>query len=180
VWNGLPILKNSLVIRKEHTGDEEYIYFVNDQAFDRCDEADVVDKLRDKNKLQLSLVAEIDKKIVGHIAFTRVSIPGTHHGIQGLGLAPMAVLKEYQNRRIGTALIHEGLKQCEELGMDFVVVLGYPKYYSRFGFQKASLFVIHFIYNIPEEAFMIMELKKGAIRSIANQTIKYEPEFDCV
>jgi putative acetyltransferase len=164
-------LKNVLTIRKEHPGDEEQIYFVNDQAFERCDEAELVDRLRSQQKLLVSLVAAIDKRIVGHIAFTRVRPAGA-------GLAPMAVLKEFQNRKIGSALVNEGLRQCEEMGMEFVTVLGYPKYYPRFGFQQASTFGIRYPYDIPEEMFMVMELGKGTLRAIANHIIKYDPLFD--
>jgi putative acetyltransferase len=67
-------LKNNLIIRKEQAGDKEQIYFVNDQAFEGSDEAELVDELRERNKLLISLVAEINKKIVGHIAFTEVFI----------------------------------------------------------------------------------------------------------
>ncbi len=171
-------MKNTLIIRKEQAGDKEQIYFVNDQAFERSDEAELVDELRDRNKLLISLVAEIDKKIVGHIAFTEVFVQSINHLPAGAGLAPMAVLKEYQNRKIGSALVEEGLRQCEELGIEYVTVLGYPRYYPRFGFQKASPFGIHCQYEIPEDMFMILELGKGTLQLIANHIINYDPLFD--
>jgi putative acetyltransferase len=171
-------LKHTLLIRKEQAGDKEQIYFVNDQAFERTDEAELVDKLRDQNKLLISLVAEINRRIVGHIAFTRVSVQTVEPLPPGAGLAPMAVLKEYQNQKIGSALVNEGLRQCQELGIEYVTVLGYPKYYPRFGFQKASPFGIYCQYEIPEDMFMIIELNKGALKSIANHIINYDPTFD--
>lgn len=171
-------LKNNLIIRNEQAGDKEQIYFVNDQAFERNDEAELVDKLRAKNKLLLSLVAEVNKKIVGHIAFTRVFVQPAGPAAPGAGLAPMAVLKEYQNRKIGSALISEGLKQCEELGIEYVTVLGYPGYYPRFGFQRAGALGIHCQYNVPEEMFMIIGFEKGILKQIANHIISYDPIFD--
>lgn len=171
-------MKNNLVIRKEQAGDQEQIYFVNDQAFEGSDEAELVDELRKRNKLFISLVAEIDKKIVGHIAFTEVFIQSAGHFPSGAGLAPMAVLKEYQNRKIGSALVEAGLRQCEEMGIEYVTVLGYPKYYPRFGFQKASPFGIRCQYNIPDDMFMIIGLGKGTLKSIANHIINYDPLFD--
>jgi putative acetyltransferase len=173
-------MKHTLVIRKEHVKDQEKVYSVNDLAFERSDEAELVDILRSQNKLLISLVAEVDKKIVGHIAFSRVFIPSSMQAPMGAGLAPMAVLKEYQNRRIGSALVTEGLKQCEEIGIDFVIVLGHPKYYPRFGFQKASRFGIRCPYDVPDEAFMILELRKGILNSISNSVIHYDAEFDKV
>jgi putative acetyltransferase len=173
-------LKNNLIVRKEQAGDKDQIYFVNDQAFERNDEADLVDELRERNKLLLSLVAEIDKKVVGYIAFTRVFIQSASAAPApvGAGLAPMAVLKEYQNRKIGSALVTEGLRQCEEMGIDYVTVLGYPGYYPRFGFQKAAALDIHCQYNVPEEMFMVIELGKGKLKQIANHVINYDPIFD--
>ena len=173
-------MKNTLVIRKEHAGDQEKIYFVNDQAFERSDEAELVDTLRRQNKLLISLVAEIDKKIVGHIAFSKVFIQSSGRLPQGAGLAPMAVLKEYQNRRIGSALVNEGLKQCDDLGIDYVIVLGHPKYYPRFGFQKASTFGIRCQFEVPDDVFMVLELHKGILNSIVDHVIQYDPEFDRV
>ena len=173
-------MKHSLIIRKEHPGDEEQIYFVNDQAFERCDEAELVDRLRCQKKLLVSLVAELDKRIVGHIAFSKVNILPLDPLPPGAGLAPMAVLKEYQNRKIGSALVNEGLRQCEEMGMEYVTVMGYPKYYPRFGFQRASSFGIRCLYEIPEDMFMVMELDKGILKLIANHIIQYDPLFDNV
>jgi putative acetyltransferase len=171
-------LKNNFIIRKEQAGDKEQIYFVNDQAFEGSDEAELVDELRERNKLLISLVAEINKKIVGHIAFTEVFIKSADPLPHGAGLAPMAVLKEYQNRKIGSALVEAGLRQCEEMGIEYVTVLGYPKYYPRFGFQKASPYGIHCQYEIPDDMFMIIALDRGILKLIANHTISYDPLFD--
>ncbi len=89
-----------------------------------------------------------------------------------------SLFKEYQNRKIGSALVEAGLRQCEELGIEYVTVLGYPRYYPRFGFQKASPLGIHCHYEIPDDMFMIMGLGKGILKLIANHTISYDPLFD--
>ena len=173
-------MQNGLIIRKEYPADKDQIYFLINQAFESSTAAELVERLREQDKFIISLVAEIGKKIVGHIAFTRVFLSNSHNPAPGAGLAPLAVLKEYRNRRIGAALIHEGLQQCEDLGIEFVVVLGYPKYYARFGFQKASRYGIRCAYNIPDVAFMILELNSGILDSISDHIIQYDHEFDTV
>ena len=173
-------MQNGLLIRKEYPADKDQIYFLIDQAFESNTAAELVERLRDQDKFLISLVAEMGKKIVGHIAFTSVFLSNSHNQAHGAGLAPLAVLKEYRNRRIGSTLIHEGLRQCEDLGIEFVVVLGYPKYYARFGFQKASKYGIRCAYNVPDAAFMILELSSGILDSISDHIIQYDHEFDTV
>jgi len=93
-----------------------------------------------------------------------------------LGLAPIAVLPEYQRQWIGTLLIQDGLKACVEFGSQGVVVLGDPQYYMRFGFIPATQKGLKCQYDVPEEAFMILELVGGALTGCSG-TIQYRPEF---
>lgn len=164
-------------IRAEQNGDEALIRKVNIEAFNQNAEADMVDLLRINCKDFISLVALHDEKIVGHILFTPAIIEFGEKSILGTGLAPMAVLTEYQNKGIGSKLIIAGLSEIKRLNISFVVVLGHPNYYPKFGFDAASKYGIICEYDgMPEEAFMILildKIKMAGIKGIA----KYRTEF---
>ncbi len=128
----------AVVIRPEQPGDIDAIGQVHRAAFPTDVEARLVEKLRQHGRLWLSLVAEDESGIIAHIAFSPVRIEGNNEPTRGLGLAPVAVRPEYQRQGIGTRLIHEGLSACKQTGFSFVVVLGEPVYYHRFGFEPAS------------------------------------------
>ena len=80
-----------------------------------------------------------------------------------MGLAPMAVAPLHQRRGIGSALVRAGVDEARQLGVDVVAVLGHPTYYPRFGFSPASRFSITCEYDVPDEAFMVRELRPGAL-----------------
>jgi putative acetyltransferase len=133
----------------------------------------MVDRLRKHQRLRSSLVAEVDGVIVGHIAFSEVTIAGSIAKSTGLGLAPLSVVPERQRRGVGAQLVGEGLYACERLGVGFVVVLGAPEYYHRFGFTSADFFGLENEYGAGE-SFMALELKTG---SITPGLIRYASEF---
>jgi len=91
------------------------------------------------------------------------------------GLAPAAVLPAHQGRGIGSALIRRGLEQCRSAGYGAVVVLGEPRYYSRFGFSRAAGRGLSNEYGAHDE-FMVMELRAGALDGISG-LVRYAPEF---
>jgi putative acetyltransferase len=93
-----------------------------------------------------------------------------------LGLAPVAVLPEYQKQGIGTSLIRQGLADCVRWGCQAVFVLGSPQYYSRFGFTAAKHQGLACEYDVSEEAFRVLELAHGALAQ-STGTVKYHPEF---
>ncbi|HEX2989894.1 MAG TPA: N-acetyltransferase, partial [Anaerolineales bacterium] len=96
---------------------------------------------------------------------------------RGLGLAPVAVHPEVQSQGIGSQLIREGLRVCKEMGFDYCVVLGGPKYYRRFGFEKASLHGLQNEYGVDEE-FMVIRFENGSPPAAMPGTlVKYAPEF---
>jgi putative acetyltransferase len=167
-----------MLIRAERQGDRANVHAVNAAAFETPAEATLVDALREQVQPLVSLVAESDGAIVGHIMFSPVSLSG-HPALKIMGLAPMAVKPEYQRKGIGTALVRAGLEQCKEIGVGAVVVLGHPGYYPRFGFLPASRFGISCEYEAPEEAFMVMELEPGALRGVSG-TVKYHAVFRTV
>jgi putative acetyltransferase len=162
-------------IRPEQPGDFAAVHAVNRAAFDRRAEADLVDALRAQADPMISLVADADGSIAGHICFSRVTLSG-HAGLVIMALAPMAVLPAAQRRGIGSALVRTGLDHCAQRGCRAVVVLGHPEYYPRFGFVPASGFGIRSEYNVPDAAFMVRELEAGALNGRPG-TIRYHPAF---
>jgi len=166
-------------IRKEKDSDKENIWKVNAEAFETEAEANLVNVLRDSGNFFISLVAEEDEEIVGHILFTPVELIGDESGLKLLGLAPMAVLTNLQKKGIGSQLVKTGIEKCSAQGNDAVVVLGYPEYYPKFGFVPSVKFGIKSEYDVPDEAFMVLELKEGSLKG-KNGIIKYHPAFGSV
>jgi putative acetyltransferase len=166
--------------RLEAPADHAAIRDVLRTAFPDDCEARLVDLLRERQKVLISLVAATDGRVVGNIVFSPIAIEKAPAGFRGVGLAPVAVLPEHQNRGIGSQLIREGLTQCKQHGYDAVVVLGHPNYYPRFGFQIASAHGLTNEYG-ADEAFMVLELRDGVLGKIRG-VVRYTPEFrevDC-
>lgn len=167
-----------ITIRKEQIGDAEQIRLVNTRAFGQAAEADIVDALRKTCPAGKSFVAEYEGKVVGHILFTPVVIESNAKQVGGMGLAPMSVLPEFQRQGIGSLLIQASLDEMRKTQQPFVIVLGHPEYYPRFGFKRASDYGIASQYdNVPEEAFMILILDEGVLKNISG-IAKYRAEFD--
>lgn len=164
-----------MLIRSEKEKDLAAVHDLNILSFDTSLEADLVDALREQAQPVVSLVAERDGAVIGHILFSPVSLIG-YPAVKIMGLAPMAVLPEYRRHGIGSALVRVGLEQCRQLGCGAVVVLGHPGYYPCFGFSAAVRFGIGCEYSLPEEEFMIMELQPGYLRGISG-TVKYHAAF---
>jgi len=164
-----------IIIRSEIPEDCAAVYHVNRLAFEREGEAALVDKLRAVHP-HISLVAVRDSQVVGHIFFSPVSVESEDANFMALGLAPMAVLPEYQNQGIGSQLVRQGLKECESQGHDIVFVVGHPNYYPRFGFSTAKAKGIGCEYPVPDEVFMVAELKPKALGGRTG-VVRYRPEF---
>lgn len=171
-------------VRSEKPEDLEAIRRVNVAAFGRGSEADLVDQLRGAAST-FSFIAVESEQIVGHIFFSPVVIVrsgrstnvGKYAGdLLALGLAPVAVLPEYQRQGIGSLLIQYGLEECAQLGFKAVVVLGSPAYYPRFGFIPAKEKGLGCEYLVPDEIFMVLELESGALEGHVG-TVKYRSEF---
>ncbi len=162
-------------IRAEKKGDREAVRAVNLAAFETPSEADLVDALRQQAQPLISLVAEENGEVVGHIMFSPVSL-SDHPGFRVMGLAPMAVAPLQQGQGTGSALVRAGLDQCRQLDVAAVVVLGHPEYYPRFGFSPASQFGIDSEYDVAEEVFMAMELQTDALNGKAGR-VSYHPVF---
>jgi len=157
--------------RPEREGDETTIHQLNAAAFPSPAEAELVDALRVAGRLAISLVAADADGVVGHIAFSPVTA-GEH---EGLGLAPVAVREAHRRRGVAAMLVREGLAACEALRSPFVVVLGDPAYYGRFGFVRAADFGLGNEYDVHDE-FMVLALQSGGIPP-RGTLVRYAPEF---
>lgn len=151
---------------------------LNTTAFGRSAEADLFDALRDTACPLVSLVADIGSTIVGHILFSPVSLM-EYKRLRIMGLGPMAVVPEHQRRGVGSALVREGLRQCQQIGCQAVVVLGHPEYYPRFGFVPAVEHSIRSEYEAPDDVFMVTELEAGALRGVSG-VARYDEAFGSV
>ncbi len=165
-------------IRNEETKDLEQVREVLCAAFPTNAESRLVDALRANGKAIIALVAVRGEHVLGHILFSPVTITppsgaAPSNSAKGIGLAPVAVHLDAQSQGIGSGLIREGLRRCKELGYDYCVVLGNPKYYPRFGFEKASQFGVQNEYGVDEEFMLIRFSERSAMQGMA----KYAPEF---
>jgi putative acetyltransferase len=161
-----------LIIRPETVADVTAIGDVHLTSFATADEAGLVDALRANGRLSVSLVAAEAETIVGHVAFSPVTLSGVAGGV---GLAPLAVLHPFRRQGIGAALVREGLAGAERAGFRFVVVLGDPSYYSRFGFQPASRWALRDEFG-GGDAFQAIELRAAAL-PVTGGLLRYAPEF---
>jgi putative acetyltransferase len=164
-----------MIIRDERPVDVDSIRAVNLAAFETSTEADLVDALRRRATPLISLVAEDGANIIGHILFSPVTL-ASEPGLSLMGLAPMAVVPSRQRQGVGSSLVREGLDRCRQVNAAGVVLLGHPEYYPRFGFLPAARLFLRCEYDVPEEVFMVRELRKGAVCGLSG-TIRYHPVF---
>jgi putative acetyltransferase len=171
-----------LIIRPENLTEAAAIYALNKLAFDGRDaEPRLVDAIRESDGFipELSLVAELDGQIVGHILFSRIHIATADQQVPVLALAPMAILPEYQKQGIGSELIGHGLEQSERLGWEIVIVLGHPDYYPRFGFSAELAKPLECPYGDVGDTWMALELTPGALKNVRGNVV-YPSAFDNV
>jgi putative acetyltransferase len=168
-----------VTVRAETPADRDAVRLVNERAFGSAAEADLVDALREGARPHVSLVAESEGRVVGHIFFSPVVIESGSGASEAFALGPMGVLPEFQRGGVGSELVRRGLEECRRLGQEVVFVLGHPEYYPRFGFAPAAAKGLRCEYPVPDEVFMALELREGAL---AGRTglVKYRPEFGSV
>ena len=163
------------LVRDERPEDYAAVYRVNALAFGQEGEAALVERLRGACA-HISLVAVEDEQVVGHIFFSPVAVESEGAAFEAVGLAPMAVLPEFQNRGVGSRLVRRGLEECARRGHGVVFVLGHPEFYPRFGFTPAKAKGITCEYPVPDDVFMVLELKPGALGGRTG-LVRYRPEF---
>lgn len=174
-------MTEQVIIRRETPGDYESIAVVNRRAFGQEEEGLLIEKIRGSDGFDpsLSLVAEIEGDVVGHILFSTIQIETERGDVPALALAPMSVLPDFQNRGIGSQLVRAGLDISRQAGHAIVVVLGHPDYYPRFGFQPASQFGVRSPFDVPDDVFMVQGLIPGALDTVSG-VVKYPSPFDGV
>jgi predicted N-acetyltransferase YhbS len=124
----------------------------------------------------LSLVAEQNGKIVGHILLTRAQIQHGQQAVEILALAPVSVLPDFQNQGIGSKLIEEAHRRASSSGFIAIALLGHAAYYPRFGYRPAASYGLRFPFEAPDENCMLLELEEGALDGITG-TVKYAEAF---
>ncbi len=166
-----------MLIRSERSDDRPAIAAIHTAAFGRPDEAALVAVLRGLGEPTLSLVADADFRVVGHILFTPVTIRSARFSSPALGLAPLAVLPAHQRSGIGSELVRSGLDACRGISQSVVFVLGSPKFYARFGFEPAAPRGLRYRSSEFDAAFQVAELEPGAL---GNRTgdVEYLSPFD--
>jgi putative acetyltransferase len=162
-------------ITEERPGDAAAIRDLNQRAFEQNQEANIVDALRSNGAALLSLVATVNGQIVGHIMYSPISVGN----LRGAALGPMAVLPELQRQGIGSQLVEAGNRQIDQGGCPFIIVVGHPEFYPRFGFKPASIRGITCEWNLPDEVFMLLVLDEAEMQGVSGLA-KYRSEFSSV
>lgn len=177
-------MNRNLTIRKEILSDYDGVIELTAKAFETMpfsegDEDKLVDKLRKAPTFipELSMVAELDGQLVGHILFTPLVIENGQQQFQSLVLGPVSVLPEFQKQGIGKELILAGHQKAKELGFHSVILIGHPEYYPRFGYKTASGWGLKVAMELPsDDVFMAVELSEGALKNVSGMVV-FPPEF---
>lgn len=166
-----------MIVRPETAGDIAALGNVIRRAFgsrnEACEEANLVEHLRRDNDLVLSLVAEQDGRLVGHVGFSRLWIVQDARRIAGISLAPLAVMPDHQRNGVGRMLVEAGHTHLREAGETIVFVLGDPDYYGRFGFSLSAAATFDCQYAGPH--FQALRLASSAPDA---GSVEYAPAFN--
>lgn len=167
-------------IRAERPDDKDEIFNVTEEAFRNAEcashtEQFLPEKLRHSDLFipELSLVAVINGKIVGHAMFTKQKIGN----INGVILAPLSIHPEYQRQGIGTKLVLEGHRIAKQLGYSASVLIGHANYYPRFGYERLSKYGISYEPEMPDENSLGIQLVEGAFSNLSGTKIQTTPLF---
>lgn len=173
----------NLTIKRETNEDHERVFEVIEQAFREEELSDhnehyLVERLRKSDAFvpELSLVAESDGCIVGHILLTEITISGNSTPHKFLALAPISVLPEYQGKGIGSKLIDEAHTIADRLGYSAIVLVGHAEYYPRFGYVKASNYGIKVPFDAPDDSVMVKPLKSDVLKNTSG-VVHYDKAF---
>ena len=171
-------------IRREEPKDFKTVFNLIEKAFESEQMSDhkeqlLVERLRKSNAFvpELSMVCEIENKIIGHILLTKLKIKNEQEEFDSLSLAPISVLPEYQGKGVGGTLIKEAHKKARELGFKSIILLGHEKYYPKFGYERADKFGIELPFEVPKENCMAIELIENGLQGISG-TVEYPKEFN--
>lgn len=162
-----------ITIRPEKSSDFKAVFELIKKAFETEKLSDhkeqfLVERLRGSNAFvpELSLVAEFENKIVGHILLTKLKINNLNNQFESLALAPISVLPKFQHKGIGKSLIEHAHQKAKELGYKSIILLGHENYYPKFGYQPADKFGIKLPFDVPKENCMAIELTKDGLKGV--------------
>lgn len=164
-----------MIIRTETSSDFDDIFQLNYCAFgNREDESRLIGRIRASEQYipDLSLVAEIDREIVGHAMLSKAVIREQDRETDVIVLAPIAVKPELQKQGIGSKLIEEGIRRCKAMGYGLILLIGHPGYYPRLGFQPARQHGLELRqFDVPDEVFMVYEVEEGRLQEITGELL---------
>ncbi|KAF2081890.1 GNAT family N-acetyltransferase [Flavobacterium sharifuzzamanii] len=167
-----------IILRQENKNDFESVFHLIEKAFEKEEYSDhkeqfLVERLRKSDAFipELSIVAEIDNHIVGHILFTKLQIKNETQTFPSLALAPVSVLPEFQGKGIGSKLILRGHEIAQSLGYKSVILLGHQDYYPRFGYELCEKYNIKMPFDVPAENCMIIELADDGLKGISGEVV---------
>ncbi len=173
----------NLILRQETSNDFSEVANVVEQAFQHVEISDqqehfLVDRLRKSNAFvpELSIVAESNTKIVGHILLTKINIVNNSTSFESLALAPVSVLPKFQNQGIGGKLIKESHRIAKELNFKSIVLLGHENYYPKFGYELTNKYNIEIPFDAPEENCMVIELVPNGLKGVSGK-VEYSSAF---
>jgi predicted N-acetyltransferase YhbS len=163
-----------ITIRPERTDDGPAISDVVRRAYDNVIYSDhrehlMIERLRGTDAYipELSLLAEIKNKAVGHILLTKASIGNGHSAMEALALAPLSVVPEAQSQGVGKRLVGAAHRRAAELGFAAIVLVGIPSYYPQFGYERLSRYPIKLPFDAPDGNCMILRLRPHALDGVS-------------
>lgn len=162
-------------IREERPDDLAAIRDVNKHAFGQDQEGNIVDALRSNGAALLSLVATANDPVIGHIMYS----PATFGDVTGAALGPMSVLPEHQRQGVGSKLVSAGNQKLREAGYPFIIVLGHPTFYPRFGFRRVSTLAVKCEWDVPDDVVMLLILDEAKMQGVSG-LVKYRHEFSSI
>jgi len=166
-------------VREERSGDAPGIRRLNERAFGRPNEADLVDGLRAAGAVVLSLVAEEAGEVVGHVLCSPVEVSSPAGDYRAVGLGPMSVPPDLQRQGIGAELMREALERLRRAGHQAVMLVGHPNYYPQFGFVDGDRYGLRWEVEAPAGVFQVLELVPGALAGRGG-VVYFRPEFAAV
>lgn len=172
-----------ITIRQENENDYPKVFKIIEEAFKNEEYSDhkeqfLVEKLRKSDAFipELSLVAEVDNEIVGHILLTKLQIENKDQTFESLALAPVSVKPEFQSKGIGSKLILESHAIAKKLGYKSIILLGHENYYPRFGYEQTNKYNIEMPFDVPAANCMVISLTENGLNGVS-ETVKYPAPF---
>lgn len=167
-----------ITLRQENKNDFQSVFQLIEKAFEKEEYSDhkeqfLVERLRKSDAFipELSIVAELDGKIVGHILFTKLKIKNDLNSFESLALAPVSVLPEFQEKGIGSKLILYGHEIAKDLGYKSVILLGHQDYYPRFGYEVCEKYNIKMPFDVPAENCMVIALTEDGLKDVNGEVV---------